>query len=313
METPGKARIVFFGTAAFGVPALTTLLENHYPVAAIVTVPDKPAGRGQQINFSPIKKFALGRGLKILQPAVLRAPEFTRELKELKADLFVVVAFRILPVEVFTMPRLGSFNLHASLLPQYRGAAPINWAIIRGEKVTGVTTFFLQEKVDTGSLILQEQTPIGPDETAGEVHDRLSEIGAQLTLETVRLVECGKAAGRAQNEASASPAPKLSKEDCRIDWTKGTQEVHDHIRGLSPRPCAFTYHNGTILKVYRTKISPGGGSEAPGDVLDSPGALLIRTGDGAVEILEIQQEGKKRLGAGEFLRGYRLRKGDRLS
>ncbi len=313
METPGRSRIVFFGSAEFGVPALKKLLAQGYPVRAVVTVTDKPAGRGQKVVCSPVKQFALEHSLNILQPLKLKDPGFIAGLRALEPDLFVVVAFRILPPEVFTIARLGSFNLHASLLPRYRGAAPINWAIIRGEKETGLTTFFLQEKVDTGSVILQARTPIGADETAGDLHDRLSEMGSGLTLETVRLIERGEASRTTQDEASASPAPKLSKEDCRIDWTKTARAVHDLIRGLSPRPCAFTHHRGTSLRIYRTKVSAAEGKGEPGEILSGGPALLVSTGDGAVEILEVQQEGKRRLGAEEFLRGYRMEKGGRLS
>jgi len=304
--------IVFFGTAEFGIPAITTLLRNEYPIVTIVTALDKPAGRGRQLASSPVKQFALEHQLRLLQPEKLRDKEFIEQISALKPDLFVVVAFRILPPEVFTIPRLGSFNLHASLLPRYRGAAPINWAIIRGERETGVTTFFLRENVDTGNVILQARTPIGPEETAGELHDRLAEIGGEIVLHTVRLIESGKAGSRPQDESTVSNAPKISREDCRIDWTKSTSEIHNNIRGLSPRPCAFTYHEKTLLKIYRATIRSTGTKGSPGEITGTGKNLLVSAKDGTIEVLEIQQEGKKHHTAEEFLRGSRLKPGDRF-
>jgi methionyl-tRNA formyltransferase len=299
-------RIVFMGTPDFALPSLEILLKGGYEVAAAVTVPDKPAGRGQRLASSVIKQCAERHGVPVLQPLQLKDPAFIAQLTALAADVFVVVAFRILPVEVFSIPRLGAFNLHASLLPKYRGAAPINWAIIRGERETGVTTFFLKEAVDTGNIILQARTPVGPDTTAGELHDALAEIGAEIVLHTVRLIEAGKAVPREQESTFASPAPKIFKEHCRIDWTRPAREVHNFVRGLSPRPCAHTYDGATMLKIYRTKIVSGTDAPglAPGAAAAGGGRLLVGTGDGPLEVLELQQEGKKRLTAEEFLRGY---------
>jgi methionyl-tRNA formyltransferase len=297
-------RIVFMGTPEFALPSLEILLANQYEVVAVVTVPDKPAGRGQQMSSSVIKECALRHGLPVLQPERMKDPAFVEELRAIGADLFVVVAFRILPPEVFTLPRLGAFNLHASLLPKYRGAAPINWAIIRGERETGVTTFLLKESVDTGSVLLQARTPILPEMTAGELHDSLAEIGAEIVLHTVRLIETGTARPREQDGTFATPAPKIFKEDCRIDWTKPALEVHNFVRGLSPRPCAHTAAGATALRIYRTRTAGAGADVPPGTVRVKDGRLLVAAGDGWVEVLELQQEGKKRLGAEEFLRGH---------
>lgn len=298
------------GTPEFAIPSLKILLDNKLPVAGVVTAPDKPAGRGLQLSVSPVKEFALKRDLNILQPEKLKDPSFLTALRALGPDLFVVVAFRILPPEVFRIPQRGAFNLHASLLPKYRGAAPINWAIIRGERETGVTTFFLEETVDTGTIILQARIPIRSDETAGELHDRLAAVGAEIVLHTVRLIESGKAAPTAQDAMLASPAPKILKEHCRIDWSKTAVEVHNLVRGLSPKPSAFTTHNETLLKIFRTKVAGGAHGPAPGEILDAIGRLRVSTGEGAIEIAEIQQEGKKKLSIEEFLRGYRVHAGD---
>ncbi|MFQ5797530.1 MAG: methionyl-tRNA formyltransferase [Bacteroidota bacterium] len=304
--------ILFMGTPEFALPSVKILLENQYNVVGVVTAPDKPRGRGQEVMPTPVKAFARGRNLNVLQPESLKDSAFIESLRRLRPDLAVVVAFRILPQEVFTLPTHGSINLHASLLPRYRGAAPIQWAIMNGEKETGVTTFFLQEKVDTGNIILQARTPIGEDETAGEVHDRLSEIGAEVVLHTVRLVEQGKANPKSQDESLASPAPKILKEDCRIVWSKTSREVHNFVRGLSPTPGAYTSHGGRLIKVYRTKvIEEERGGEA-GTIVKLDGEFWVVTRQGIVSILELQQEGRKRLGLAEFLRGYHLREGDRF-
>ena len=306
-------RIVFMGTPEFAVPSLHTLLEHGYTIAGVVTAPDKPAGRGLQLSESAVKAAAVKRGLKVLQPEKLKDPAFAAALKTLDADLFVVVAFRILPPEVFLIPKRGAFNLHASLLPKYRGAAPINWAIIKGERETGVTTFFLEETVDTGTVILQARLPIRDEETAGELHDRLSEVGAEIVLHTVRLIESGKAVPKPQDATLASPAPKIQKEHCRIDWSKSAAEVHNLVRGLSPKPSAFTYHNEALLKIFRTTVAGGVQAKAPGEILDIGGHLVVSAGEGAVEVTELQQEGKKKMQAGEFLRGYRIAVGEKFS
>ena len=307
-------RIVFMGTPEFAIPSLKILLENQYEVMAAVTAPDKPRGRGQRLSSPPVKEFASKHSLAVFQPLSLKDKEFVNQIVQLSPDLIAVVAFRILPREVFEIPRYGSFNLHASLLPKYRGAAPINWAIIKGEKETGVTTFLLQEKVDTGSIILQARVKIGKDETAGELHDRLAAVGAEIVLQTVRLIELGKAKPHAQDESLASPAPKIHREMCRIDWAKTAQEVHNFVRGLSPDPCAFTFHNGKLLNIYRTKKTGVKVHEAsPGLVVSKTDKeLQVVTEDEALAIEELQLEGKKRMQIEEFLRGYRLDRGDRL-
>jgi len=306
-------RIVFMGTPDFAIPSFKILLDNHYDIVSVVTVPDKPAGRGLQLSTSAVKQYALKQELQILQPERMKDEYFIRQLTDLKPDIFVVVAFRILPPEVFQIPKLGSFNLHASLLPKYRGAAPINWAIIRGEKETGVTSFFLQEKVDTGNIILQARVPIGPDENAGELHDKLSDIGAEIVLHTVRLIEAGKISPKLQDDSLASIAPKIFKDHCKIDWDKPSVQIHDLIRGLSPRPGAFTMYDGRILKIYRSQFADDDKKCASGEVLQADNKLIIKTNDGAIELLDLQLEGKKRMSAEAFLRGYRLTIGEKFS
>lgn len=304
--------IVFFGNGDFGVHSLE-ILHKHYSIACVVTNPDKPAGRGRKLSFTPIKEKANSLQLPVIQPESLKDPQFIENLKNLSADIFVVVAFRILPPEVFRLAKFGSFNLHASLLPKYRGAAPIHWAIINGEVETGVTTFFLEETVDTGKIILQARTPIHDDETAGELHDRLSLIGAELVLHTVRLIELGKVKPTPQDNALATPAPKIMVDHCRINWAQPSNRVHNFIRGLSPKPGAFTFHNNNLFKIYRTKVVDFKYSGEVGQLHTQGNRLFVLTGDGAVEILELQKEGKRVLSADEFLRGYRFKDGDRFS
>jgi methionyl-tRNA formyltransferase len=303
-------RIVFMGTAPFAVPSLVTLAENGYAISAVVTGPDRPRGRGRQISPTPVKEIATARSLPVMQPESLKDHAFAGAVRALGPDLIVVVAFRILPPEVFKTPRLGSINLHASLLPRYRGAAPINRAIMNGEVETGVTTFFLEESVDTGNILLQARTPISPDDDAGTLHDRLADVGAEIVLHTVRLVEQGKAIPRPQDPALASPAPKIFKEDCRIDWHAPAEHVRNHIRGLSPSPAAFTTHDGKALKLFRARITAG--SLEPGTVDVRKDALLVGTADDLIALEDLQQEGKNRMTTGEFLRGYRISPGDRF-
>lgn len=309
-------RIVFMGTPEFAIPSLKILLEHGYNVVSVVTAPDKPQGRGQMIASSPIKEFALLNKIPVLQPDRLKDPDFASGVTKLQPDLIVVVAFRILPPEIFTLPRLGSFNLHASLLPKYRGAAPINWAIIQGEEETGVTTFLLQEKVDTGSILLQSRLRIGQNETAGELHDRLAELGSQVVLQTVRAIEAGNAPSHVQDDALASLAPKIFRDDCSIDWNKPSPHVHDFVRGLSPSPCAWTTLNHKILRVYRTSIAESAellpGTKAGEIVEVCPDRLLVRTQTGVVALEEVQQEGRKRMSISDFLRGTALAVGERL-
>ncbi len=305
-------RIVFMGTPDFSIPSLGILLENNYDIQAVVTVPDKPKGRGQQVTLAPLKQFAIENNLNLLQPESLKDENFINTLKSLNSDLFVVVAFRILPREVYTIPRLGSFNLHASILPKYRGAAPINWAIINGEKETGVTTFFLEDRVDTGNMILQARVPIGENETAGELHDILADIGAEIVLHTVKLIEIGKALPLPQNNLEASSAPKIFKENCAIDWNKSNKDVHNFIRGLSPGPCAYTKFKNKVIKIYKSQLTQEASLSYAGTIVESGRRLLIATGDGLLEILELQQEGKKRMSAEEFLRGFPMPKGEKF-
>ena len=305
--------VVFMGTPEFAVPSLEILLGNNYRVAAVVTAPDKPRGRGRQVSFTPVKECALKHSLPLLQPESLRSPDFISALSAFRPDLFIIVAFRILPSEVFSIPAKGAFNLHASLLPKYRGAAPINWAIINGEKESGVTTFFLREKVDTGNIILQARVAIPESMTAGELHDTLSDVGAEIVLQTVRLIEIGKVQPRQQDDSLSTPAPKIFTDDCRINWSLSSEAVHNFIRGLSPHPAAWTMHDGTMLKIYRAENSEFRiqNSEA-GTVNISDRRMFVAAGSGTISVLELQQEGKKKMSAEEFLRGYRFNGGDIL-
>ncbi len=300
------------GTPDFAVPSLEILLANNYPVKAVVTAPDKPRGRGQELSPTPIKTAALKHQLDVLQPESLKEPAFAANIKELNPDLIIVVAFRILPKEVFTIPRLGSFNLHASLLPKYRGAAPINWAIINGEKETGVTTFFLQEKVDTGNLLLQARLPITAEDNAGTIHDKLAEVGAEIVLHTIRLIERGKAITRQQDDTLASPAPKIFKDDCRMDWNQSAEKIQNRIRGLSPYPTAFTTHNGKVIKLYKSHLVESPSVGEPGEVKVGDLRLEVCTQDKMIAIDELQQEGRKRMGVEEFLRGYKIHNSEKL-
>ncbi len=304
-------RIVFMGTPDFAVPSLERLAAHGYLPVAVVTGPDRPRGRGQKLTPTPVKEAALRLGIDtILQPESVRDPAFAEAVAALEPDLIVVVAFKILPPAVYQTARLGAFNLHGSLLPRYRGAAPIHRAIMAGETETGVTTFFLREKVDTGNIILQKRMSIGPDETAGEVHDRMMELGADAVLETVRLIEAGQARAVPQDDRLATPAPKLSREEARIPWDRPAPVVHNHIRGLSPFPGAWTTHGDTLLKLYRSRLTDGSGE--PGTILEAGDRLVVACGEDAVEVVELQREGHRRLPAADFLRGYPLREGDRL-
>jgi len=304
-------RILFMGTAPFAVPSLERLAAEGYTIAAVATGPDRPRGRGQETLPTPVKKFALGAGYTVLQPEILKDPAFADAVRACAPSLIVVVAYRILPPAVFRIPPLGSINLHASLLPRYRGAAPINRAIMNGETETGVTTFFLAESVDTGNILLQARTPIAEEDDAGTVHDRLAAIGAEIVVQTVRLIEQGKAVPRPQDAALASPAPKIFREDCRIDWRLPAERIRNLIRGLSPSPAAFTMHGGRLLKVYRARCADG--ALPPGHVEARGGRLLVGTLDRPLALEEVQQEGKKRMTAGEFLRGYPFAPGDSFS
>ncbi len=306
-------KIIFMGTPEFAIPSLNATAKSGHEIVSVVTNVDEPQGRGLKVVAPPVKVAALSLGLSIIQVSSLRDPEFHDRLKSLTPDIMVVVAFRILPKEVFTIPKLGTFNLHASLLPRYRGAAPINWAIINGERETGVTTFFLDEKMDTGRIILQKRTPIGEDETAGELSVRLSQLGSDAVVETLHLVGSNRVQLLEQDSSQATKAPKISREDCLIDWTARVSDLHNRIRGFSPEPAAFTYLNGKLLKIFRSRPAPGEESgQLAGEITVDSGRLYVSCSDGLLEILELQLEGKKKLGAGEFIRGARLAPGTRL-
>jgi len=302
------------GTPDFAVPSLRKLITSQHEVAAVVTGPDKPAGRGRKMRPTPVKKTAMEFNLPVLTPAKFLDEKFISALKEFQADLFVVVAFRILPKQVFTIPLYGTINLHSSLLPKYRGAAPINWVIINGEKETGVTTFFLEEKVDTGEWILQEKVSIGENETAGELHDRLSEIGAEVLLETVNLIDQGNAP-RIKQEGEVSKAPKLNKELCRINWSKEAVTVFNQIRGLSPYPGAYSLLKKKVVKIFRAEVESGTSAQSvePGKVISvEKEKILVGTGNGILAITELQPENRRRMTTAEYLRGSAVSPGDRF-
>lgn len=312
MEKFQALRIVFMGTPEFAVASLDALVQAGCQVVAVVTAPDKPAGRGMKMTESAVKKFATEKDLPVLQPDKLKNPEFLHQLSSYKADLQIVVAFRMLPELVWNMPPMGTVNLHGSLLPQYRGAAPINWAVINGEKETGVTTFKLQHAIDTGNILLQESFPIGENETAGEVHDRMKEIGARLLVKTVKGLADGTLEERPQPPESASHllqhAPKLFTENGRIDFTQPLEQVHNLIRGLSPFPGAFTTLKDKTLKIYRTEKIPATEplNQPPGTLLtDHKSWIHFTCPDGYLSVKELQLEGKKRMNVEEFLKGYR--------
>jgi methionyl-tRNA formyltransferase len=306
---PTDPRIVFMGTPEFAVASLDAILRAGYNVVAVVTAMDKPAGRGMQLTESAVKKYAREKGLPILQPEKLKAPAFLDELRALSADLQIVVAFRMLPEVVWNMPPMGTVNLHGSLLPQYRGAAPINWAIINGEPETGVTTFKLQHDIDTGNILLQEKFPIGPDETAGELHDRMKEIGANLLVDTIRGLVAGTLPDTPQeNPPNLRHAPKIFTETSRIDWTRSTADIYNLIRGLSPFPAAFTHLDGKLLKIYRAAKDPTPPTLPPGHPdTDQQSYLRFTTPDGYIRTTDLQLEGKKRMNVADFLRGYKPR------
>jgi len=313
-------RIIYMGTPEFAVESLELLLKNNYDIVGVITVPDKPAGRGQQLQQSAVKKYALEKKLTILQPEKLKDENFINQLRELKADLQIVVAFRMLPEVVWNMPRLGTINLHGSLLPNYRGAAPINWAVINGEKETGVSTFFLQQEIDTGKIIFQEKTPIAENETAGEVHDKLMHIGAQLVLKTVQAIERGNYPQVDQTQLITADeqikiAPKIFKPDCRIDWNLNVEEIHNKIRGLSPYPAAFTDFitpegKEVSLKIFKsTKETSMHNLPIASIITDSKHYIKVAVKNGYLHICELQIAGKKRMAVDELLRGFPL-KGD---
>lgn len=298
------------GTPDFAVPSLDVLVKNGYEVVGVVTVADKMGGRGmKQVLESPVKKYAVEQGIPVLQPEKLRNPEFLAQLRALEANLFIVVAFRMLPEIVWNMPTLGTFNLHGSLLPRYRGAAPINWAVINGDAETGVTTFFLQHEIDTGNIIFQDKLPIGENETAGEVHDRMMQLGAGTVLKTVQSIEAGTVPQQAQDDSQASHAPKIFHETCQINFDQNTDQVHNFVRGLSPFPAAWTTLDELELKVLRTEKEIVEHEHPTGHLFsDGRSYLKYSTRDGYVKVLELQLQGRKRMGVRDFLNGYALKK-----
>lgn len=311
-------RIVFMGTPDFAVESLRVLVENHYEVVGVVTMPDKPSGRGYKLQYSAVKQYALDNHLNLLQPEKLKDPSFIEQLRALKADLQIVVAFRMLPEVVWNMPPKGTFNLHASLLPQYRGAAPINWAIINGEQITGATTFFLTHEIDTGKIILQEKIDIDENDNAGTIHDKLMILGAQMVKRTVDLIETGKADAIDQSDFMVKvhelkPAPKIFKETCQIDLSATVEVAHNLVRGLSPYPAAWAelklpgQTDETVFKIYKTRMEFTSHQYTPGAILtDGKTFMKIALKDGFLYLENIQTPGKKRMEIVEFLRGQRF-------
>lgn len=301
-------KIVFMGTPDFAVASLQALSENGFDIAGVITAPDKPSGRGQKITESAVKKYATDHGLKVLQPVRLKDPEFLEELKMLEADLQVIVAFRMLPELVWNMPPKGTINLHASLLPQYRGAAPINWAIINGEKKSGVTTFFLKQEIDTGDILFSEQVSIGPNDTAGDLHDKLMDTGAKLLVDTVKAIEQNQYKEQPQDtKDDLKTAPKIFKEDCIIKWDQPVEKVFNFIRGLSPYPTALTNFQDKMLKVFSAEAEKIQNGITPGTYLtDHKKYLKFACNDGFIHINDLQMEGKKRMNVEEFLRGMKI-------
>ena len=310
------------GTPEFAVSSLETLVEAKFQVVAVITAPDKPQGRGQKLTFSPVKECALKHNIPVLQPTNLKSPDFLAELKSYNANLQIVVAFRMLPEVVWSMPAIGTFNLHASLLPQYRGAAPINWAIINGEVETGVTTFFLQHEIDTGNILFQEKVTIDKNDNAGNLHDKLMHIGANLVLKTVQNIETNNIQSIPQENvniehATLHHAPKIFKETCLIDWNKNADAIQNLIRGLAPYPAAFTYLDGKVVKIFNTKITAHFSNPSSNTrnsevsninyITDQKSYLAYQCANSYLEILELQLEGKKRMTIQEFLRGYKFK------
>lgn len=303
-------KIVFFGTPEFAVESLDVLLTDGFNVVGVVTMPDKAAGRGHKLYQSDVKRYALEHDLFLLQPEKLKSEEFLTALRSLEADLFIVIAFRMLPREVWQMPRLGTFNLHASLLPKYRGAAPINRAVMNGDTETGVTTFFLKHEIDTGDMIMQRKIDILPEDNVGDVHDRLMHLGAEMVVETVNAIVDGTLTTTPQPEGEFTPAPKIFKEDCRIDWDRSAAEIHNHVRGLSPYPAAWTViveAGGRPLesKIFETLLTEDPVGDTPTGTLKKEGKRLFAAcSDRWIEIVSLQPAGKKRMTADAFLLGY---------
>ncbi len=305
-----ELRIIFMGTPEFAVASLDALVQAECKVVAVVTAPDKPAGRGMKLQSSAVKIYALEKGIPVLQPEKLRNPSFLETLRSYNADLQVVVAFRMLPELVWNMPPMGTINVHGSLLPQYRGAAPINWAIINGDTETGITTFRLKHEIDTGDILLREKLPIGPEETAGELHDRMKELGASVLLKTIKALAEEQVQALPQTEfrnEAIRHAPKIFTDTCRINWNGSIVHIHNLVRGLSPFPGAFTVFQDKTLKIYRAGKEPVVHDDAPGSFLtDHKTYLKFAAADGYLHVKEIQLEGKKKMKVEDFLRGYRF-------
>ena len=295
--------IIFMGTPDFAVPSLEKIFNSRHKLLAVVTAPDKERGRGQNVSFTPVKEFALQNNLPLFQPERLKDNNFINSLKELAPDLFVIVAFRILPREVFSIPTNGSFNLHASLLPKYRGAAPIQWSIINGDKETGVTTFALEDKVDTGNIFIQKKIEILDKDNFGVVHDKLSIIGAEAVIETIDLINSGKFTLQDQDDTLASPAPKINKENGIIDWHRPAFDINNLIRGLSPYPGAYFFFRDKLIKIYNASVNKEKVLK-PGEIFTCKEELIIGCGKYSLNILELQLEGRKKLSVSEFLRGF---------
>ncbi|MEN2414866.1 methionyl-tRNA formyltransferase [Flavobacterium mesophilum] len=303
-----KLRIIFMGTPEFAVGILDTIIKNDYEVVGVITAADKPAGRGQKIKYSAVKEYALENNLPLLQPTNLKDETFLAELKALNANLQIVVAFRMLPKVVWEMPSLGTFNLHASLLPNYRGAAPINWAIINGETKTGVTTFFIDDKIDTGAMILNSEIAIEPTENAGQLHDRLMHLGSTTVIDTLKVIEAGNVTTTIQEDNDdIKTAYKLNKENCKIDWTKSGKEINDLIRGLSPYPAAWCFlkdkNEELNIKIYDAKLTSEAHSYESGKLISTKKEIKIAVKDGFIQLLSLQFPGKKRMQAAELLNG----------
>jgi len=305
-------RIVFMGTPEFAVATLDKLVQKGYQVAGVITAPDKPAGRGRKIHESSVKQYAKKAGLNIMQPTNLKDKEFLEDLRSLKANLQIVVAFRMLPKQVWSMPEYGTFNLHASLLPDYRGAAPINWAIINGEKKTGVTTFFIDEKIDTGELILQEATEIKPEDTAGDLHDKLMALGAELVLKTVSLIENNQVVTQKQPlDSKFKTADKINKEICKINWEESAEKIYNHIRGLSPFPGAWTILNNNeeliVIKIFKAKWQKEVHNSKPGTIHFTKKELKVASPGGYVYLTELQLPGKRKMAVIDVLNGLKIK------
>ncbi len=295
------------GTPEFAVPSLNAINNSEHQLIAVVTAPDKERGRGREVSFTPVKNYAVKNNLPVLQPEKLKDPEFIEQVRKLAPDLIIVIAFRILPREIFEIPRLGTFNVHGSLLPKYRGAAPIQWSLINGDSETGLTTFFIQEKVDTGNIILQKKIAIEKDDNFGSLHDRLQSLSIDIVLETIKIIESGAIQLIKQDESQVSSAPKITKENSRIDWNQPSEKIYNLIRGLSPYPAAYFLHNSKLYKVFSSRLKDDLILQ-PGEIKETKNEIFIGTATTALEITEIQPEGRKRMKSDVFLRGYSLLK-----